>query len=241
MLGCQLTSGKALPLSLLTRACGGRPLWMPSHFAVLEHQNDTRLGSPLLHLPRVSPAWREPSLVKAVTALLTTPSSQCSAGEADSISLGMPTGGCKKGFITQLHETGKYSEPTSPISFSFLCLSYTHTYSARKIKLLVSYFPILVASTVLLALGISKAPGACHSINPPGTNILLFHCPIIQFVHQNFFHIPQHSEADTENKVGCYIQKEGILPSIPECLHFPTPFRSRLRQVTPAIPTTVTF
>lgn len=195
---------------------------MPSYFPVLENRNDMRLGSPLLHLPQVSPAQREPALIKAVTALLMTPSSQCSAREADSISLGMPTRGCREGFITQLHEMGKYSEPTSPISFFFLCLSYTHTYSTRKTKFLVSYLPILVASTVLLALAISKALGPYHRINPPGRNIL-FHCLIIQFFHQNIFHISQCFEAATENRVGCYIQKEDILPSFPECLRFPTP------------------
>lgn len=66
---------------------------MISHFAVLENRNDRGVGSPLLHLPQVSPARREPALIKAVTALLTTPSSQCSAGEADSISLGIPLWG----------------------------------------------------------------------------------------------------------------------------------------------------
>lgn len=74
--------GKLSPFpSLLTRVCEGTPLPIPSHFAVLENRNDTRLGSPLLHLPPISLAWREPALIKAVTALLTTP--QSSAGEVE--------------------------------------------------------------------------------------------------------------------------------------------------------------
>lgn len=171
-LGCQL-SGKAHPLSsLLTHAWGGRPLQVPSHFVVLENQTNMGFGPPL---PQVRPAWREPALIKAVNALLMTPSSQCSAGEADRVSLGMPMWGCREGFRTQPHEMGKYSETTSPISFFFLCLSYTRTCSTRKVKLLVSYLPILVASTVPLALAIPKALGPYHRINTPGRNILLFH------------------------------------------------------------------
>lgn len=116
------------------------------------HPIESKPGCPLLQ-PWVSPAGREPALLKAAPELLTTPSSLCLAVKLTALHwecLGRRWQGgqrCREGSKTWLHETGKFTEPMLLILGFFPPI-----HSTRKIKLVVSCLPILVAPAVLLAL-----------------------------------------------------------------------------------------
>lgn len=124
-LGSPVTSRKALLSSLPTHACGGRPSQTPSHFVILQNRNDRRPGCPLLCLPRVSPAGREPALLKAAPELLTTPSSLCLAVKLTALRWECLWRGCREGSKTWLHEMGKFTEPMPPILGFF----FPHTFN----------------------------------------------------------------------------------------------------------------
>lgn len=192
------------------------------------HPIESKPGCPLLQ-PWVSPAGREPALLKAAPELLTTPSSLCLAVKLTALHwecLGRRWrgGAAVQGGIKNLAACNGQVHRANAADFGVFS---PHTFNQEN-KTSGQLSSHSSSTRCPAGFAISKALGPYHRINPPGRNTLLFHCLFIQFLRQNTFSIPRCFEADTENTVGCYRQKEGMLSSFPECLHFPTPFRSQL-------------